>query len=224
MVDVFISYPQRERALMLPIQQRLEALGLILFVDVDGRLDGEATFPEALDKGVRAAKVVLGCWSPWALTRPWVQTECAIGKDENKLVAVERTKLTSLEVPALFYLNTQKWADGANFRIKVDAEVTHGATDGLLTPGAGKHEWFKDLDIGPEMVLVPGSPAFAIGRFTLTFAEWDAAQAHPEWRKQAKIDRRMPEDHHWGRGNQPIIDVAWSDAKWPASLNRYQAD
>ncbi len=108
MVDVFISYPQRERALMLPIKQRLEALGLILFVDVDGRLDGEATFPEALDKGVRASKAVLGCWSPWALGRPWVQTECAIGKDENKLVAVERVVLSGADVPALFYLVDRK--------------------------------------------------------------------------------------------------------------------
>src|SRR4051812_12384010 len=93
---------------MLPLKQRLEALGLILFVDVDGRLDGDATFPEALDKGVRAAKAVLGCWSPWALTRPWVQAECAIGKDHNKLVAVERIALNTDDVPALFYLVDRK--------------------------------------------------------------------------------------------------------------------
>jgi hypothetical protein len=108
MVDVFISYPQRERALMLPIKQRLEALGLILFVDVDGRLDGEATFPDALDKGVRASKAVLGVWSPWALTREWVKVECAIGKDQNKLVAVERAALAAGEVPAQFYLVDRK--------------------------------------------------------------------------------------------------------------------
>jgi hypothetical protein len=93
MVDVFISYPQKERELMLPLKRRLEALGLILFVDVDGRLDGSPTFPKALDQGVRSAKAVLGCWSPWALTRQWVQVECAMAKDENKLVAVERLVL-----------------------------------------------------------------------------------------------------------------------------------
>ncbi len=93
---------------MLPLKRRLEALGLILFVDVDGRLDGNPTFPEALDQGVRAAKAVLGCWSPWALTRPWVQTECAMAKDENKLVAVERAPLTIQDVPALLYLVDRK--------------------------------------------------------------------------------------------------------------------
>ncbi len=93
---------------MLPLKRRLEALGLILFVDVEGRLDGNRTFPEALDQGVRAASAVLGCWSPWALTRPWVQTECAMAKDENKLVAVERVALSQRDVPALFYLVDRK--------------------------------------------------------------------------------------------------------------------
>lgn len=88
---------------MLPLKGRLEALGLVLFVDVDGRLDGSPTFPEALDKGVRQAKAVLGCWSPWALQREWVKNECAIARDQNKLVAVERLRLTPDDVPAEFY-------------------------------------------------------------------------------------------------------------------------
>jgi hypothetical protein len=105
----------------------------------------------------------------------------------------------------------------AEGRIKVDAEIFHGdsepARDGWFKPGAGKTEWFKDLGAGPEMVVVPGDPVFAIGRFTLTFAEWDAAQAHPEWQKHSGIKPRNPDDRGWGRGNQPAIDVSWNDAK-----------
>ncbi len=94
-------------------------------------------------------------------------------------------------------------------------------------PGSGKA--FKDLDVGPEMVVVPaGSFAmgetgaqhqvaidapFAIGRFAMTFAEWDAAQAHPDWQKHAGIASRKANDHSWGRGMQPVIDVSWEDAK-----------
>jgi len=37
-----------------------------------------------------------------------VQTECARGKDQNKLVAVERVALTADDVPALFYLVDRK--------------------------------------------------------------------------------------------------------------------
>ncbi len=40
-------------------------------------------------------------------------------------------------------------------RIKVDAKIIYGAPEGWFLPGAGKVEWFKDLDIGPEMVVVP---------------------------------------------------------------------
>ena len=53
----------------------------------------------------------------------------------------------------------------AEGRIKVDARTVNGAPDGWFKPGAGKTEWFKDHEHGPEMVVVPadacmmGSPA-----------------------------------------------------------------
>lgn len=100
-----------------------------------------------------------------------------------------------------------------------------------LVPGEGRHAWFKDLEIGPEMVVVPAGrflmgagddepearsserPAhavtfarsFAIGRFAVTFEEWDAAvaQGGPE---------RLPDDQGWGRGRRPVIGVCWAEA------------
>jgi len=111
-------------------------------------------------------------------------------------------------------------ADG---RIKVGAKIIHGAPDGWFKPGAGKSEWFKDHEHGPEMVVVPpgqfmmGSNDYdsekpphkvtikaplAVGRFASTFDEWDAAGlAH------------KPSDQGWGRGKQPVINVSWEDAK-----------
>ena len=43
----------------------------------------------------------------------------------------------------------------AEGRIKVDATIVHGAPDGRFLPGNGKAEWFKDHEMGPEMVVVP---------------------------------------------------------------------
>ena len=43
----------------------------------------------------------------------------------------------------------------AEGRIKIDARVIHAAPDGWFKPGAGKAEWFRDHDHGPEMVVVP---------------------------------------------------------------------
>jgi formylglycine-generating enzyme required for sulfatase activity len=89
----------------------------------------------------------------------------------------------------------------------------------------------KDSSKGPEMVwIATGSfkmganngfsnekpvhkvflNKFAIGRYEVTFAEYD---------KFAKAtDRTKPEDEGWGRGNNPVINVSWYDAvayaKW----------
>ena len=111
----------------------------------------------------------------------------------------------------------------AEGRIKVDARIVHGAPDGWFKPGAGKAEWFKDLDVGPEMVVVPAGSftmgsndyddekpphkvtikaPFAVGRFAVTFAEYDTAGL-----------THKPGDEGWGRGRRPVINVSWDDAQ-----------
>lgn len=47
---------------------------------------------------------------------------------------------------------------------------------------------------------------FAIGRREVTFAEWDRCVA-------ASACRHRPNDQGWGRGDRPVLDVSWSDAK-----------
>ena len=85
---------------------------------------------------------------------------------------------------------------------------------------------FKDCDKCPEMVVVPsggfrmGSPetesnraadegpqvdvavsAFAIGRYEVTFQEWDVCVADGGCRGYS------PDDYGWGRGRRPVIFV-----------------
>jgi formylglycine-generating enzyme required for sulfatase activity len=96
-----------------------------------------------------------------------------------------------------------------------------------LKPG----ETFKECDACPEMVVVPagnftmGSPEgeegrrdaaespqrkvtiakpFAVGKFEVTFAEWDACIA-------AGGCAHKPNDHGWGRGKRPVVNVNWDD-------------
>jgi len=92
---------------------------------------------------------------------------------------------------------------------------------------------FKECDVCPEMIVVPagsfmmGSPenedghspnegplhrvtftrAFAVGRFAVTFDEWDSCVANNG------CNAYRPPDHGWGRGRQPVIYVSWNDAK-----------
>ncbi len=110
--------------------------------------------------------------------------------------------------------------------IEVASRKDGKPTSYWLKPG----ERFRDLDIAPEMVAVPAgefwmgskdgegdadehprhkvaiSRPFAVGRFPVTFDEWDAAVA-------AGGVTRKPDDYGWGRGRRPVIDVSWDDAQ-----------
>ena len=46
---------------------------------------------------------------------------------------------------------------------------------------------------------------FAVGKFAVTFAEWDACVA-------AGGCKHKPGDLGWGRGNRPVINASWYDA------------
>lgn len=48
---------------------------------------------------------------------------------------------------------------------------------------------------------------FAVGRFAVTFAEWDACVA------DGGCNRHKPGDQGWGRDKNPVINVSWEDAK-----------
>ncbi len=57
----------------------------------------------------------------------------------------------------------------------------------------------------PERTIDIKRP-FAIGRREVTFAEWDqCADAGP--------CKYKPDDHGWGRGDRPAINISWDDAK-----------
>lgn len=48
---------------------------------------------------------------------------------------------------------------------------------------------------------------FAVGRYSVTFAEWDACVADGGCRGY------RPDDAGWGRGRRPVINVNWTDAR-----------
>lgn len=104
-----------------------------------------------------------------------------------------------------------------------EGRVAPGAASGGPNPG----EIFKDCDTCPDLVVVPpgefsmGSTesefekpahrvviarAFAIGRHEVTFAQWDACAA-------ANACKTDIDDHGFGRGDRPVIDVSWDEAQ-----------
>jgi formylglycine-generating enzyme required for sulfatase activity len=108
------------------------------------------------------------------------------------------------------------------------------AQERALTPGNP----FKECTDCPEMVVVPAGEfmmgsvesigdahehpqhqvriarPFAVAKFELTFAEWDACVTHGDCTADVS-------DQGWERGRQPAINVTWKDAKqYAAWLSR----
>jgi hypothetical protein len=121
---------------------------------------------------------------------------------------------------------------GKAARAPVDPEPRGAAIIGAPRPEPLSvfQDSLKDGGEGPEMVWLPpgtflmGSPdgvdlaypnerpqhevdiarSFAIGRFPVTFADYDQFCA--------AAGREQPGDRGWGRDRRPVIDVSWDDA------------
>jgi formylglycine-generating enzyme required for sulfatase activity len=104
------------------------------------------------------------------------------------------------------------------------SRVVAAQRDASFEPG----EAFRDCADCPELVVVPSgdfvmgsndSPyekpehtvsvkrPFAIGRREITFAEWDQCA-------DAGVCKHRPDDHGWGRRNQPVINISWDDTRF----------
>ena len=57
----------------------------------------------------------------------------------------------------------------------------------------------------PQHMVTIARP-FAVGRFEVTFDEWDACVAN------GGCHGYKPPDEGWGRGRRPVINVSWDDA------------
>src|SRR5262249_17763478 len=105
------------------------------------------------------------------------------------------------------------WCDGSVAQV--------GREKGCLKP----KDSCKDCDTCPEMVVVPAgefmmgseeynnekpvhkvtiAKPFAVGKFEVTFAEWDACVS-------ASGCKHKPDDRSWGRSSRPVMNASWDD-------------
>lgn len=64
---------------------------------------------------------------------------------------------------------------------------------------------------GPRRRVMIARP-FAVGKFEVTFAEWDACAASGGCAPDQEGPYH-PDDSDWGREDRPVINVSWQDAK-----------
>jgi formylglycine-generating enzyme required for sulfatase activity len=78
------------------------------------------------------------------------------------------------------------------------------APAGIFTMGSPPSEPARAL--GEAQVPVAIAQSFAVGKFAVTFDQWDACVA------DGGCNGYRPSDQGWGRGNRPVINVNWNDA------------
>ena len=129
------------------------------------------------------------------------------------------TALEKGEPPSVIALLAGKtWAEGVEL-VQILQNKLPGST-------------FRDCEQCPEMVVVPAGRfrmgdlagegghsdawlpvhdvtiaySFAVGKYEVTFAEWEACVAGGGC-------THRPDDEGWGRGTRPVINVSWDDAQ-----------
>lgn len=77
---------------------------------------------------------------------------------------------------------------------------------GSFVMGSPDDEKSRANNEGPQHRVIFARP-FAVGRFAVTFDEWDECVA------DGGCNGYSPNDGGWGRGRHPVIYVSWNDAK-----------
>jgi formylglycine-generating enzyme required for sulfatase activity len=175
---------------------------------------GDPDRPEASTAG---SAVVGGYLRDLGLTSAAIAYINEPGPDEMRWLTPEDADALNIAV--------RPWQDQAAPPVAVAPPPVEAAP---VEPGST----FRDCDVCPEMVVVAAGsftmgsarseaghqadedPAhevrlaapFAVGRFEVTFDEWDACLA------DGGCDGYRPDDQHWGRGRRPVVDVSWEEA------------
>ena len=148
--------------------------------------------------------------------------------EERRLEEEERARQAALDEE-----NVQQAAASGSSSASTSVTGTEGPTPSAPAPALSPGESIRECTRCPEMVVlsegnfVMGSPLseegrhdpegpqrtvrigylLAVGKYEVTFAEWDACAAG------GGCGGYRPDDEGWGRGARPVIAVSWDDAQ-----------
>jgi formylglycine-generating enzyme required for sulfatase activity len=76
---------------------------------------------------------------------------------------------------------------------------------GEFTMGSPDGEVERTLDAQRKVTI---AKPFAVGKFEVTFTEWDACVAGG-----GCVGNKSPSDQSWGRSKRPVINISWGDTQ-----------
>ncbi|HXJ03014.1 MAG TPA: SUMF1/EgtB/PvdO family nonheme iron enzyme [Micropepsaceae bacterium] len=95
---------------------------------------------------------------------------------------------------------------GSEFKDCAECPAMITLPTGSFTMGSSSSESGHSSDEVPQHRVTISQP-FAVGKYEVTFAEWDACVA------DGGCNGYKPDDAGWGRGTHPVIFVSWNDAQ-----------
>ena len=101
---------------------------------------------------------------------------------------------------------TQTWNLGDTFQDCPGCPKLVVVPSGSFMMGSPENEEGRSKHEGPMHEVWIGYQ-LAVGVYPVTFDEWDACVS------DGGCGGHEPEDNGWGRGNHPVINVSWDDAK-----------
>ena len=123
------------------------------------------------------------------------------GWDAERVQARQRATAKRLGLPVFFSHRLKKSGEGPVMAVIPAGSFLMGSEGGFLGFGGEKE---RELNEGPQHRVTFVAP-FAIGRFAVSFAEYDLFCED--------TGRTRPDDEGWGRGKRPAINVNWHDAR-----------
>jgi formylglycine-generating enzyme required for sulfatase activity len=208
------------------IDRELDAAKAVIVIWTAGSVSSDWVISEA-QHAARQEKLIplrTNDLDIWRIPKPYSALHTDVVDDRPAILAAVRRVVAHAEVWKEAHKGDRGMPDKTGLR-----GLSHEpAIQSTTPPQPGTT--FRDIDMSPEMVVIPagefmmGSPEgkgdaderprhkvdialpFAVGRFAVTFDEWDAAVA-------AKGVKHTPGDAGWGRGRRPVINVSWQDGQ-----------
>lgn len=200
MADIFISFRTDDTRRVQAVYDAFRARGLTVFWSNDIP-KGAPNYQTIIKEEILKAPIVVVVWTSASVHSGPVVQECSQAERANKLFQILLDDIEPIDMPMEVKYKSQKtmllgWTGNREHRewvklneavdarlgrkpgaIGVDVGPRQTIVRRYFLPGAGKAEWFKDVDFGPEMVVVP-SGTFVMGSFD---------------RKEVRLDRGLPQ-------------------------------
>ena len=146
----------------------------------------------------------------YAIKEHWTAFETAMDEEDFDEAGNQLDHVRGLDPEASGLVERAQRLEAAQERHQAVAMIVKEITGQMVSIPSGTFRmgssgFFADSEEKPVHSVTVSD--FKIGKYEVTFAQWDTCVADGE------CGRYRPDDAGWGRGNRPVINVSWEDVQ-----------